>query len=95
VILDDGGTLRWSATAVTHSDSAAGYGVSYNEELTTKLSVALAGYTSDVLSTNDGVFDAAATLRALINVAYADHFGEMDAVPFESLDLYVIALVSP
>ncbi len=95
VTLDDGGTLRWSATAVTHSDSAAQYGVSYNEELTTKLSVALAGYTSDVLSTNDGVFDAAATLRELINVAYADHFSELNAVPFESLDLYVIDLVSP
>ena len=39
----DGGTLRWSATAMTHSDSAAQYGVTYNDEPTTKLCSALAG----------------------------------------------------
>ncbi len=95
VTLADGGTLSWSATAMTHSDSAAQYGVSYNEELTTKLSSALASYTCEVLSTSTGVFDAADRLRELLNDTYADDFGQVDAVPFESLDLYVIALVSP
>ncbi len=39
--------------------------------------------------------DAADKLWTLLNTAFADDFGQADAAPFESLDLYVISVDTP